>query len=119
MSWRTPNVRSSLCVSSRPGRVSARPPRIVVHEERLIALLLLVDGYGVSAEHIVGPHLGAGDITLLERLARSASVWDKRDRKVLDGFLAKRYQEMPRTMLRYAIERHPKTPRRRYLAGTI
>jgi 3-methyladenine DNA glycosylase AlkD len=164
------------------------------HEERLVALLLMVDGYGrgdgsrrnrihraylanarqinnwdlvdVSAEHIVGPHLDAGEITLLERLARSNNIWErriaivstfhfikrnefrptlkiatrllrdshdlihkavgwmlrevgKRDRKTLDAFLAKHYQQMPRTMLRYAIERHPERVRKQYLAGTI
>jgi hypothetical protein len=41
----------------------------------------------------------------------------KRDRKVLDGFLLKHYRKMPRTMLRYAIERHPPTVRKRYLLG--
>jgi len=43
----------------------------------------------------------------------------KRDRKMLDGFLKKHYQQMPRTMLRYAIERHPERIRKQYLAGTI
>ena len=43
----------------------------------------------------------------------------KRDRKVLDAFLERSYKTMPRTMLRYAIERHPESIRKRYLAGTI
>jgi hypothetical protein len=41
----------------------------------------------------------------------------KRDRKVLDTFLLKHYKVMPRTMLRYAIERHPPTVRKGYLLG--
>lgn len=41
-----------------------------------------------------------------------------RDRAVLDSFLSKYYRQMPRTMLRYAIERHPEEIRRAYLAGT-
>lgn len=41
-----------------------------------------------------------------------------RDRALLDGFLSKTYRRMPRTMLRYAIERHPEKERKTYLAGT-
>jgi 3-methyladenine DNA glycosylase AlkD len=164
------------------------------HEERLVALLLLVEGYDrgdearrkrihraylanarrinnwdlvdCSAEYVVGAHLEARDTALLERLARSELLWErriaivstfyfikrkefrptlkiaalllrdsedlihkaagwmlrevgKRDRKTLDAFLAKHYHEMPRTMLRYAIERHPERVRKQYLAGTI
>lgn len=164
------------------------------HEERLVALLLLVQGYrrgdesrrtrihraylantrhinnwdlvDVSAEHIVGLHLDGGDITLLESLAGSEVLWErrisivatfhfikrnefrptlkiaglllrdshdlihkavgwmlrevgKRDRRALDDFLRKHHQRMPRTMLRYAIERHPERVRKQYLAGTI
>ncbi|HET7614550.1 MAG TPA: DNA alkylation repair protein [Gemmatimonadaceae bacterium] len=43
----------------------------------------------------------------------------KRDRAVLDGFLKQHYRKMPRTMLRYSIERHPEAVRKRYLAGKI
>jgi 3-methyladenine DNA glycosylase AlkD len=164
------------------------------HEERLLALMLLVDGYDhgdesrrerihraylehtryinnwdlvdASAEHIVGPHLEAREIALLERLARSDDIWErriaiistfhfikrnefaptlkiarllledshdlihkavgwmlrevgKRDREVEDAFLRKHYRKMPRTMLRYAIERHPEALRKRYLAGMV
>jgi len=164
------------------------------HEERLVALLLLVDGYkrgdekrrhrihraylsntrwinnwdlvDSSAEYVIGQHLGAEEIALLQKLARSKDLWErriaivatfhfikrnefrptlkiatmllddshdlihkavgwmlrevgKRDRKVLDAFLERSYKTMPRTMLRYAIERHPESVRKRYLAGTI
>jgi 3-methyladenine DNA glycosylase AlkD len=164
------------------------------HEERLVALILLVEGYGrgdvsrrarihraylantrhinnwdlvdASAGDIVGGHLQAGNIALLERLARSENLWErriaivstfhfikrnefrptleiaalllrdpqdlihkatgwmlrevgKRDRTALDRFLKKHYRRMPRTMLRYSIERHPERIRKQYLAGTI
>jgi 3-methyladenine DNA glycosylase AlkD len=162
------------------------------HEERLLALLFLVHKYrrgdaaarakihraylantryinnwdlvDASAQYIVGPHLNVGDISLLERLARSDDIWErriaiistfhfiragefrptlkiakllvadphdlihkavgwmlrevgKRDRKAEDQFLLKYYRKMPRTMLRYAIERHPERVRQQYLRG--
>ena len=162
------------------------------HEERLLALLFLVDKYrrgddaarqrihrtylantryinnwdlvDASAHYIVGQHLDAKNIRLLERLARSDDIWErriaivatfhfiragefrptlkiakllvddahdlihkavgwmlrelgKRDRRVLDAFLRKHYRTMPRTMLRYAIERHPERVRTQYLRG--
>jgi hypothetical protein len=41
----------------------------------------------------------------------------KRDRSALEGFLARHHRAMPRTMLRYAIERFPEGERRAYLRG--
>lgn len=43
----------------------------------------------------------------------------KRDRRELEAFLRTRYRRMPRTMLRYAIERLPEPRRLAYLRGTI
>jgi 3-methyladenine DNA glycosylase AlkD len=76
------------------------------HEERFLALLLLVDRYrrgrrqerddifrtylaniayvnnwdlvDASAEHIVGAHVPPSELDVLERLARSGSVWQRR-----------------------------------------
>jgi 3-methyladenine DNA glycosylase AlkD len=164
------------------------------HEERLLALILLVNAYensdsrdkqrihraylanvryinnwdlvDASAAQIVGAHLTAANVGLLVKLAKSRDLWErriaivstfhfikhdefrptlriskmlltdaqdlihkavgwmlrevgKRDRKVLDSFLAETYRVMPRTALRYAIERHPEKVRKAYLAGTI
>jgi 3-methyladenine DNA glycosylase AlkD len=165
-----------------------------VHEERLLALLLLVDAFeradatnrrriydlylantayinnwdlvDASAGPIVGAYLDDRSRAPLRRLARSALLWErriaiiatfhfikqhefedtfeiadmlladdhdlihkavgwmlreagKRDKAALRRFLATRYRRMPRTMLRYAIERFPEAERRRYLRGTV
>jgi 3-methyladenine DNA glycosylase AlkD len=164
------------------------------HEARLLALLLLVEQYrrgtaaeraaiydaylghtryinnwdlvDSSAEHILGAHLRPENLTALERLARSESLWErrmailatfhwirqgefrptlrlagllledphdlihkavgwmlrevgKRDLRVEEEFLLPRYRRMPRTMLRYAIERFPESRRQQYLRGEV
>jgi len=39
----------------------------------------------------------------------------KRDKKILEDFLKKNYKKMPRTMLRYAIEKFPESERKMWL----
>lgn len=164
------------------------------HEERLVALLLLVDAHarGSAAEkaalhreylantafvnnwdlvdtpaaELVGTHIAASGTTTLERLARSASLWErriaivatlatiradnfaptlmiaerlegdredlihkavgwmlrevgKRDVAVLRGYLNNHGATMPRTTLRYAIERMDPADRTAYMSRKL
>ena len=162
-----------------------------VHEERLLALIILVkkfqnadsnrgtfynfymhnlkqvnnwDLVDSSAPYIVGAYLESKDRRLLDRLAKSKRLWDrrvailstlhfirkgeftdtlrlaknlfhdpedlmhkavgwmlrevgKRNVQLLEDFLRQNHRTMPRTMLRYAIERLPEQRRKAYLKG--
>jgi len=68
--------------------------------------------------------LRAAELLLDDRqdLIHKAAGWmlrevGKRDQGSLEGFLNAHYRKMPRTMLRYAIERLPEDERRAYLKG--
>jgi 3-methyladenine DNA glycosylase AlkD len=167
--------------------------RSPLHEERLLALLLLVAAFARADEHgrerihrgylrairryvnnwdlvdtsaptIVGQHLEAHGHQALYELARSTNLWERRvavlasfwfikrrdfaaalaiaellledehdlihkavgwmlreignrDAKAAARFLDRHCRRMPRTMLRYAIEKLPVARRRAYLAG--
>ena len=166
-----------------------------IHEERLCALIILVDQYkkgdnktkkpvyniylknykyinnwdlvDLTASHIVGAYLADKPKDVLCKLAKSKNLWQRRvaiiatfyyiyqaksketikiakillydqhdlihkavgwmlrevgkrcGQKILLDFLAKNYKTMPRTTLRYAIERLPEKKRKQYLKGTI
>jgi len=168
--------------------------RSSMHEERVLALFLLVDAYArgdnvtkkkiyslylkntryinnwdlvdLSAPNIVGQHLMDKDRKPLYRLATSGDLWKKRiailatftfirqndfadslniaqlllsdehdlihkaigwmlrevgkrDLQSEEKFLRRHYRIMPRTMLRYAIERFPERKRKKYLEGKM
>ena len=163
-----------------------------IHEERLTALLILIDNYkmadkeekekivdfylkntkyinnwdlvDLSTPKILGDHLLQKNKSVLYRLAKSNILWErriaiiatfefiknnqfedtlkisyllledkqdlihkavgwmlrevgKRDQKAEEQFLKKYYKKMPRTMLRYAIEKFPENKRQLYLKG--
>ena len=165
-----------------------------IHEERLLALLLLVHSFSKgddaartsiyelylkhtefinnwdlvdsSADQIVGAYLMDKSKAVLYRLAESENLWERRiaimstfhfvkrhefsetlkiskillfDRQDLihkatgwmlreigkrhlqteERFLKVHYKKMPRTMLRYAIEKFPEQKRQRYLKGRM
>jgi len=165
-----------------------------IHEERLLALLMLVHEYAngdgphkkkiyslylrntkyinnwdlvdLTAPNIVGAHLSDKSRKPLYTLARSTDLWKrriailatfhfikqndftdaltiagmlledehdllhkavgwmlreigKRDLAAEERFLKPRYRIMPRTMLRYAIERFPEDKRKNYLKGMV
>ncbi|MGO8762978.1 MAG: DNA alkylation repair protein [Desulfobaccales bacterium] len=164
------------------------------HEDRLLALLILIDQYyrgddafrdeihcfyldhtarvnnwdlvDASAPHLMGHYLNHRARDLLDRLAASEVLWErrmaviatlyfikqgdyddtlriaglllsdledlihkavgwmlrevgKRQATVAEAFLQAHYRNMPRTMLRYAIERFPEARRQAYLKGAV
>lgn len=83
----------------------------------------------VATFHFIRHHDYGDTLNLAERLLgddhdliHKATGWmlrevGNRDRAVLSGFLDRHCRAMPRTMLRYAIERYPEPERQAYLRG--
>lgn len=177
-----------------PERVAWSLLRSKLHEERLLALFMLVERFrrgadedrariydkylehleyvngwdlvDSSAGHIVGTYLEGKDPSVLYELAASRNLWKRRvsimatsafirrghfahtlaiaerllddeedlihkaagwmlrevgnrNRAAEERFLRKHYRTMPRTMLRYAIEKLPEARRKAYLTGRV
>lgn len=91
--------------------------------ERRIAI---VSTSAFIKERRFGETLSIADILLKDEqdLIHKAVGWmlrevGKRNQEVLEVFLKERYKEMPRTMLRYSIEKFPEEKRKSYLKGEI
>lgn len=86
--------------------------------------IAIVSTYTFIRNRSFGDTLAIADILLKDEhdLIHKAVGWmlrevGKRNKNVLEIFLSTRYKEMPRTMLRYAIEKFNKEERQRYLKG--
>ena len=87
--------------------------------ERRIAI---VSTYAFIRKRNFGNTLSIADILLKDEhdLIHKAVCWmlreiGKRNKNVLEIFLSTRYKEMPRTMLRYAIEKFDKEEREKWM----
>lgn len=91
--------------------------------ERRIAIISTM---GLIKKRNFGDALAISDILINDKhdLIHKAVGWTlreigKKNMEVLELFLKPRYKQMPRTMLRYAIEKFPEDKRKNYLKGEI
>lgn len=88
--------------------------------------IAIVSTHAFIRKRIFGETLAIADILIQDEhdLIHKAVGWmlreiGKRNIEVLEIFLKERYKTMPRTMLRYAIEKFPEEKRKKYLRGEI
>ncbi|MDD5699750.1 MAG: DNA alkylation repair protein [Candidatus Nanoarchaeia archaeon] len=91
--------------------------------ERRIAI---ISTYAFIRRGNLGETLAVADMLINDEhdLIHKAVGWmlrevGKKNQNVLELFLSSRYKEMPRTMLRYAIEKFEEDKRKKYLKGEI
>lgn len=88
--------------------------------------IAIVSTHAFIKKRIFGETLAIADILIQDEhdLIHKAVGWmlrevGKRNQEVLEIFLKDRYKTMPRTMLRYSIEKFPEEKRKAYLKGEI
>jgi len=88
--------------------------------------IAIISTHALIKKRILGETLAISDILINDKhdLIHKAVGWmlrevGKKNMEVLELFLKPRYKEMPRTMLRYAIEKFPEEKRKSYLQGKI
>lgn len=88
--------------------------------------IAIVSTYPLIRQRRFGETLAISEVLLHDKhdLIHKAVGWmlrevGKRNREILEIFLSTRYKKMPRTMLRYAIEKFPEEERKKYLRGEV
>lgn len=86
----------------------------------------VISTFALIKKRNLGDSLALADMLLKDEhdLIHKAVGWmlrevGKKNTDVLEIFLSTRYKNMPRTMLRYAIEKFPEEKRKKYLKGEI
>lgn len=98
----------------------ARSPRVCDRRIAIVSTLAFIRGGNLSDTLRIAEMLLDDE----EDLVQKACGWmlreaGKRDERLLKQFLKKHCKVMPRTMLRYAIERFPEVQRQKYLKGQV
>lgn len=104
----------------KPLKILARSKHLWERRIAIVSTLTLIQSKDLSTTFEIAELLMGDTHDLIHKavgwMLREAG---KRDESALKQFLSKHYRQMPRTMLRYAIERFPPAVRKKYLEGTI